>query len=517
MKKYIYVILGSLLWVLSSCDKDFEKTNTNPLGALNIDPVFQLANAQYASATNTYLYESQIVQQINAPFSGVLGGGNQNIRNESAIISKWNSFYNTPIKNLVDVIQKTNGNLDRTNLYNMSRIIKAFNFMVLVDTYGDVPYFEAGLGYTEGIFHPKYDKQEDIYEDLLKEIEDATNKLDASKDIVKEDLFYKGNIDQWKRLGNSILLRLGMRYSELDPAKAKLIVSKAVDPARGGVMSSNEDDVIIAFNNTFNNGTSTALSGAERGNFYAGEAFVDYLKSKDDPRMPILIVKYEKPTQPLNLVGTIVREASAQIGMPYGYDSGSLPTAPGFPGIPPSGGFYYSQFNRETVLKAVAPMFLFSNAQTQLLLAEAAVRSWIGGDAASYYSAGIKSHMNQLKEYDVSAVISSSDQDAYVNSAAIALSSNPQTAIQQINDQYWVASFLDGSEAWANFRRSGYPALKPNTYPGRDVSVNLPSAAGFIRSLPYPSNETSVNKEQVDIAIARQGGNDFSIRLFWDK
>lgn len=519
MNKYIYIILGSLLWVLSGCDKDFEKTNTNPLGATDIDPNFQFANSQFGTAINTYQYEAEIVQQINTPFGGVLGGGNHNIVNASGINSKWNSYYNGPIKNLVDVLHKTEANPERSNLYNMSRILKAFNFMILVDTYGDLPYFEAGRGFFDNNFRPKYDNQEDIYNDLLQEIEDATDKLDPSKLTVNEDLFYKGSIDQWKRLGNSILLRMGMRYSKLDPAKAEQIVKKATDPARGGVMTSNADNAIIAFNNTFTNGTSNFLIGSERGNFYAGAPFVDYLKEKNDPRLAVFIVKYEHPTRPLNQVGTEVTEASAQIGMPYGYDSGSIDEAPGFPGVPATGGFSYSQFNRRTVLKPEAPMFLFSYAQTQLLLSEAAVRSWIGGDAVNFYSAGIRAHMDQLKGYDNElGTISTAQQDAYVNSTEITLSNDPETAIQQINEQYWIASFLDGSEAWSNFRRSGYPVLAPNKYPGRDPSVDLPSAAGFIRRLPYPDNELSVNKEQVEAAISRQGGsNNFSVRVFWDK
>lgn len=518
MNKYIYIILGSLLLVLGGCDKNFEKTNTNPLGALDIDPDFQFTNSQFSTAINTYQYEAEIVQQINTPYAGVLGGGNQNIINESGINSKWNSFYNGPIKNLVDVLHKTEGNVERSNLYNMSRILKAFIFMILVDTYGDLPYFEAGHGYLDNNFRPKYDNQEDIYADLLNEVEDATDKLDPNKIIVDKDLFYKGNIDQWKRLGNSILLRMGMRYSKLDPAKAALIVAKAVDPARGGVMTSNADNVIIAFNTIYTNGTSNALIGSERGNFYAGAPFVDYLKTTNDPRLPVFIVKYENPTKPLGQVGAETTEAAVQIGMPYGYDSGSIDEAPGFPGSPATGGFSYSQLNRRTVLKPEAPMFLFSYAQSQLLLSEAALRSWTTGDAAGYYYSGIKANMDQLKAYDsVLGNISIASQDAYVHSPEIVLSSDKEAAIRQVNEQYWIASFLDGSEAWSNFRRSGYPVLTANKYPGRDPSVDLPSAGGFIRRLPYPNNEKSVNKAQVEEAIARQGGDDFSVRVFWDK
>src|SRR5690554_2809210 len=247
MKSYMYIIFAALILSVSSCDKDFEEVNTNPLGITSIDPNFQLANAQYSSVLSTYNYEAEIVQQIITPFGGVLAGGNHNVI-ASSLNSKWNSLYNGPVKNLVDVIRRVEGDETRTNLYNMARIMKAYDFMLLVDAYGDLPYTEAGLGFYEDNFLPKYDTQEAIYTDLLAEVEDATNKLDASKPSVNEDLFYKGNISQWKKFGNSLLLRLGMRYSKLDPAKAEQIAKKAVDPARGGVMSSNDDNAIIDLN-----------------------------------------------------------------------------------------------------------------------------------------------------------------------------------------------------------------------------------------------------------------------------
>src|SRR5690606_13368305 len=88
------------------------------------------------------------------------------------------------------------------------------------------------------------------------------------------------------------------------------------------------------------------------------------------------------------------------IGMPYGYDSGSIDEAPGFPGRAETGGFKYSQFNRRTLLRSDAPMYILTYAQTQLLLAEAAQRSWISGSASAFYQAGIKGHMEQLADYD---------------------------------------------------------------------------------------------------------------------
>jgi hypothetical protein len=83
--------------------------------------------------------------------------------------------------------------------------------------------------------------------------------------------------------------------------------------------------------------------------------------------------------------------------------------------------------------------------------------------------------------------------------------------LEQINTQYWIASFLNGPEAFANFRRSGYPALTPNTSPGQDISEE------FIRRIIYPSSEISVNSANVNEAIANMGGDRLDTRVWWDK
>jgi hypothetical protein len=423
----------------------------------------------------------------------------------------FNSLYNGPVKLLSDVIHKTKDQQGRSNLYHMARIWRAYVFQRLVDTYGDVPYFKSGKAFLEGDNLPEYDDHQLIYEDILKEYEDATDRLDANQPTESGDLFFKGNITQWKKLGNSLLLRSGMRYTRCDPVKAKLIVLKALDPARGGVMESNGDNAFIAFNSTFTNPTGSWLQGTERHNVYLGKPFVDFLKATRDPRLPVISVKYEDPTKPIGEgTGKEDSEPAKQEGMPYGYNESTIHTAPGFPGKT-GAAFKYSQINRRTVGKIEAPEFFITYAQTQLLMAEAAYRNWIQGDAATYYKTGIKAHMDQLKQYDATTAIPASSQDAYLASHSF----NPIKALEQINTQYWIASFLNGPEAFANFRRSGFPVLTPNPY-GQPNNPDVPNGT-FIRRLTYPTSELSVNTDNVNEAIARQGADKLSTRVWWDK
>lgn len=514
MKKiHIYLTVVGLILGASACDNGFEDVNKNPVLATTTDPAYLFSNAQFSSAIPTFNYQSEIVQQINTPYTGVLEGGNHNIVYDPNSNAAFNSMYigsstgSGPVNLLKTVMTLTQDNPLRANIYHMARIWKAYVFMILVDTYGDVPYFDAAKGYTDGINLPGYDDQKLIYDDILKELDEATRALDATKSIETGDLFYKGNIAQWKKLGNSLLLRAAMRLVKVDEAKTKTYVAKAVDPANGGVMTTITDNAYIAFNTTFNNPNANFFQGTERSNVYLGKPFIDFLKTTSDPRIRVISVKYEIPANPIASVGKEDTDLASQQGMPYGYNESTIATAPDYPGKT-GAAFKYSQINRRTLGKIDAPEFLITAAQTQLLLAEAAQRGYISGDVKTYYETGVRAHMSQMAQYDASAAVTTASQDAY-------LVANPfvaSNALEQINNQYWIASFLNGSEAWANFRRTGYPALTKNPYPGAD-----PSVKDFIRRLVYPVREKSVNTVNYNEAIARQGADELGTHVFWDK
>lgn len=504
----------SLVFAVSSCDKNFEEINTNPSLANDLNPVYLFSNAQQLSAIPSYHYQGEIVQQINTPYGGVLAAGNRNIINDQHANATFNTLFTESIRYLIEVINKTQENPDESNLYNMARIWKAYCFQVLVDTYGDVPYTEAGMGYINANFLPKYDASEVIYESIIHEYTEATDALDASKNSIGTgDLFYSGDITKWKRLGNSLLLRAGMRYTKIDENKARSLVAQATDPARGGVMLSNDDNALIQFNDTYTNATSNALLGGERANYYIGEAFVDFLKTHHDPRLRYIAVKYDNPSNPLATAGNANTQPDDQQGMPYGYDESSIEDAPEFPGKIGSA-FRYSQFNRATVMRIDAPEYLVSYSQTLLLLAEARYREFITvGTAATYYEDAIVAHMEQSNLYGSLPAISASEKAAYLNEPEVAFDEG--NALQQINEQYWISSFRNWSEGWANFRRSGFPQLSPIKFPSQDPSVA--SGGGFIRRLVYPLREASVNSSNVGEAASRMGGDNLGVAVFWDR
>lgn len=506
MKTYLrYFYITLVVLGTTACDEGFDELNINKIAATNVNPVFVLnnsiVNASFVSAT--VQNEIGIVQQMVSPNSGVLTGANFNQDNRDGMQQNWVRYYRTVIRFSADVIQSTKDQPTRTNLYNMARIWKAFGMMIMTDSYGDVPYFEAGKGYTEQILLPKYDAQKSIYTDIIKELTEATAALDAGKAIETADVLYSGNISLWKKLGNSLLLRAGMHLVEVDATLAQQTVQKAV---QGALMEVNSDNCAIRHDANYVNGIGQMLNATEANNFYLAAPFANHLKTTNDPRLGSIAVRYVgAKSGPEQTAARANIDPSVQVGMPFGFDNNTVVPQATRDGL---ASFYdYSQVDRTRLVKNTAPMFLVTAAQTQLLLAEAIQRGWATGNLNQTYQKGVRLHMEQMALYDSRASIPSTAIDTY-------LSNNPidaNKALEQINVQYWIASFLNGPEAFANFRRSGFPRLSPNPFPGKAIKGN------FINRLTYPNAEISVNKLNVDQAVGRQGADDLDTKVWWDK
>ncbi len=508
MKNSMKHLLGWLMAfaLLTACDDGFDELNTNPVRLTSVEPTFQLNYAIIESSLDygNLTYETTIVRQMITPFVGVGTGGNLNQDNRSATQSNWQRYYRNVLKNIIDVVERTEEDPERSNLYNMARIWRAYTFMVLTDTYGDIPYTEAGLGFLEGTVFPEYDSQEAIYLDILNELEVASAALDASKPIAAQDILYKGDTDRWRRLGNSLLLRAAMRLTKVNSALAQEYASKAV---AGGLMQSNENNAVVRHDANFRNSVGTNLNGGQAPFYYLDREFVDYLQENNDPRLEAIAVRYIGVGSGGEQTEAVAdRSADAQIGMPQGYDNTTIPPVAQADGL--ASLFAYSQLDRTRLGNPEAPSFLVTYAQTQLLLAEAVFRGWAQGDAAALHASGIEANMQQFSAWPGDTDIPQEEIDAYLQAHPLEAGSE----LEQINTQYWVASFLNGPEAWANFRRSGYPEVAPNPYPGSNLRTE-----DFIRRLTYPDSELTVNKEHLDVAVSRQGPDILDTRVWWDQ
>jgi len=498
-----YIMIALVVLIVPSCDQNFDEWNTNRVDATTINPAFQLNQAIINSSGSSFgimVYELGIVQQLISPNAGVLAGANFNQDNRASTQNNWQVYYREVVKNTKDIISRIHNDPTRQDLYQMTRIVQANAFMVLTDTYGSIPYTEAGAGFSDQVFFPKYDTQEFIYQEIIRELTEASAALGAQGSNVEQaEILYGGNIEQWRRFANSLLLRAGMRLSRVDPSRASQIVQTAYN---GGVIMSNEDNAAVRHDFNFLNPIGNTLNATEASNVYMTEPFVNYLKENNDPRLGAIAVRYVGAAS--GSEQTVSRQSTdpnVQIGMPMGLDNVMAVQRAASMGL---ASFYdFSQIDRRRITKLNAPNFIVTASQNHLLLAEAVTRGWIAGDAGNYFSEGIRLHMEQLAYYDEASIIPQVQISTY-------LAANPLvegSELEQINTQYWVSSLLNGPEAFANFRRSGYPDLDPNPYPGREVE--------FINRLTYPNSEISVNDENVKQAINLQGPDNLETRVWW--
>lgn len=506
MKKiFNFCVLALFLTMITSCEEGFDELNKSKTSATEIDPAFVLNNAVINSSTGTLIYEIGAVQQIISPFSGVLTGANYNQDNRASTDDNWQSYYRNVIKHTKDIIAQTKDDQSRSNLMNMARIVQANAFIILTDTYGSIPYEEGGEGYNSQIFFPKYETQQEIYPKIIKELTEASAALNASGKIETADILYGGDVAKWKKFGYSLLLRAGMRLSKVDPTQAQAAVTKAFEGGVSNLITQNIENALVRHDNNYKNPISNTLNSTEAANYYLTKPFVDALKTTNDPRLVSIAIRYKGVTSgsaQLPAVGTIL--AADQIGLPMGKDNITAVAAAQADGLV---SFYeYSQVDRRRMAKLTAPMFLVTASQTNLLLAEARFKGWItAGTVAQYFADGIKANMDQMVFFDPTIAIAPADRDAYITANPIIAGNE----LQQINYQYWISSFLNGPEAFANFRRSGFPALAPNPYPGKEVT--------WIYRLTYPNSEISVNPENLNAAISAQGPDKLDTKVWWNK
>ncbi|MFD2966766.1 SusD/RagB family nutrient-binding outer membrane lipoprotein [Sphingobacterium bambusae] len=514
-----------LLYILAACGFSF--TACSDFGDLNVDPevidaermdfklmftnVQQYAyGTEYEAWRNGLIYISTMIQHTSSVES--YWNGDKYLYNPDYNAAFWDRMYPNGIRDAVDLLENWKDDPAYATEYQMARILKVFLFHRMTDLYGDVPYSEAGKGFHELNGYPKYDSQQVIYMDMLKELQEAAVNLDKKSSTIGDaDIIYKGDVVLWQKFAYSLMLRLGMRLSKVDQAAARTWVNTAV---AGGLFESNAESALIK-----HTGGVTANNSAEPfGKVYVhedpnayrmSESFINLLKNTKDPRLSFLATVVENPRIKVDEAAFSRGDttASKQIGMPNGYDqlegATDIDRYPLYPGSMNS----YSVANRYTYAKLNAPTFLVTYAENQLLLAEAAQRGWIAtGTAKSYYDAGVTAAMKQFTQFDIAGI-----SDAAIQAYLVANPFNEATALQQINTQYYINTFSDEYESFANWRRSGFPVLTPVNYIGNVTNGTIP------RRFTYPVSESTVNTANYQEAVGRLNNGDvMTSRVWWD-
>ncbi|WP_106914638.1 SusD/RagB family nutrient-binding outer membrane lipoprotein [Chryseobacterium aurantiacum] len=481
MKKiFKYIGVLSIGAVALSCS-NFEELNTDPNSAYTTKPeaLLSYSQKQLADYLNTpsvnennfrlilqYWQEVTYVDESNYDFV------NRNISN-----NVWSDLYVDTMQNLVKAKNIVNQYVPtateqsawaktKKNQLAILDVQQIYIYQTLVDTYGDIPYSESnGIEITS---LPKYDKGADIYTNLITKLKADLASMDATgESFASGDIFYGGDVAKWKKLGNSLLLKIAIGIADSNPALAEATAKEAIS---SGVITSSSDNCLFNylssspnFNPLYEN-----LVASNRNDFVAGKTLVDYMNTNADPRRATFFDTNVVP-----------------------YKGGTIGTPSSFATNSHIGKFAYTE---------TTPGVIMSNTEVAFYLAEASARWGIGGVPAVAYANAVNA---SLVEWGVSTA-----------NAATYLAAHPYNAAnwkKSVGEQAWVAMFNQGMVGWNFYRRLDFPVLSA-------PSTAVSQAEGKVPvRLQYPVRETTTNPTNYAAASSSIGGDKLTTKLFWDK
>ena len=473
-----------MVFLAGGCTGSFEELNTNPslLVESKVQPTVLftsvLKNAIFASYNNSQGRVGEFSQYFASESSG-------NLFAVSNYTSPFN-WYTSYIININEVIRLTADDPQKNDQNAMARIWKAWLFHMMTDSYGDIPYFEAAQDVRNVINQPKYDTQEAIYRDMLKELKEAAAQLGSQPEQLSfgnADILYGGDVASWRKFANSLRLRLAIRVRFADAALAAENINDVVNAP---LIIENSDNATLrtleptASENTSNVNAVYTWGQTNISPMYVGFAITDVMIPTDDPRMPVFFTASTDGNDSYR--GRPIQLAQEQ-KVPYGGDMVAT--------VGP-------------ILKAnTYEIIVFNAAEVYLLRAEAAFAKITTEDDNSLYRTGIQKSMEQY-EIDEEAVT------AFLSQPVGTLSGTEEERFENIVTQKYIAMFFQGYQGWAEMRRTGYPKV----WIGDEVGV---SGGQIPRRFTYPNDEFLKNKENIDAAVARMGGDNLTTKVWWDK
>lgn len=462
--------------VISSCDTvDFGDINDNPNGPTAAITSQLLPNAQISvSRIITDVSGINYVQHIT---EGQYPGPSK----YGTLTESYNSWYTGPIQNLNRIIEvnldaKTAPVVaafgDNNNQIAVSKLLRAYYLQYMTDTWGALPWTEAfkGINGTQ----PKFDSQQSLYTYMFAEVDDALARMNANAGP-QGDLLFGGDMGKWATFGNTLKMVMALRISDADAATAKTKFEQAV--ASGKLITSNSQNLRFTY------GSDEGSDNPWEDRFFSREDYVmsvtmmGFLNAKADPRK----TKYTKPA--FN-GATPANGMDAYAGAPNGKVNGNTKDW---------------AFITDTVISdPVYKVAIYTAAQTHFSLAEVAARwpSWNigGGTAASHQKMGIEASM---MDWGVSTL----DMNAYTLA-------NAGATMTDIAYEKYMALYLNGPEAWSEWRRLDSPALTPSIY-ANDQRIPVRHA--------YDASIGDNNPVNYAAVVAAQGADNNHTKLWWDK
>lgn len=485
MKHLIIPFIFALIF-LSSCEKSLEEVNVNPNVPLEVTPDLLLPNV-IRQTVNETMGENWSIGNIVVQHTAKIQFVNEDRYGWGVRDGMWNTFYSSlrDVNNILIISREK----EQKNYEAVGLILKSWMFAMLTDLYGNVPYSEAIMA-KEGNYFPVYDSQEAIYAGILADLKTANEIIGTSNEAVSGDILYGGKIANWKKFANSLRLRYLMRISDRKDVSAEMkqIIE---NPSTSPVFGSNADNAQLSYIKVFPNQFplhTTRVGSFDE--FRLSKHLGDTLLWLNDPRIKV----FSRPT-----ASTEKLDEAQQLfaGVPNGLDDvTALTYNGGAQFISRVGKVFYEDAITDIGI-SVAKGNIMTYAELQFILAEAARKSLITGNAQTYYEEGIKAGFSMFAA-ELPAEYLSSPNVAY----------NNDNALEQIGLQKWIAFFFNGMEAWIDWRRTGIPSITPGP-------ANLNNNKVPVRYV-YPLSEQSLNEDNRKNAVEVQGPDDLNTRVWWD-
>lgn len=482
MKKNIIKILiaGSIVLSANSCTRDFVETNSDfsnikdakSEGLLNI-ALYEMASSAYMRA-NDFTFD---VMQYSLDFPNEGNTYSRYYLTENSGVGYWNSSYKWLMQfNEMMLLAEKEGN---NNNKAIALIMRAWGMANLTDSFGDVPFSEA-FKQEQNINKPKFDKQKDIYLQLLNDLEEANKLFNTSEKLLGPDQLYKANEDvagvmKWKKFGNSLALRLLLRALDRDgeidiKARIQKIVS---NPSQYPIFENNSESAFVQTTGVVPFDAPIARPQDFTTGRAAAEFFVNYLNSVKDPRLSKFFGKAKD----------LKNKDLGYKGAPSGYKPGTV--------------FDYTPSNlNQSLAKAPLTIKLMGYSELQFILAELALKNVISGNAKTFYENGVKASIEQW-DATMPATYLADKNVAY------------DGTLERIMMQKYIALFFVDQQAWYEYRRTGFPKLPDNG--GLLNNSLMPSR------FMYPPVEKLQNAENYASAVASMGADDINTKVWWDK
>jgi len=489
--KILIVVISSVLVV--SCKKfaDFQVNPNNPTVA---DPSLELSNIEQIAFSDISTSAALACRHLDYI--------------ESSDLSQYYGWQRSSMGygNISQVIkmQQEAARTGSLNYRYVGKFLADYFIIGMTQTFGDIPYSQmmqlmSGSEFSDSsALKPAYDTQHDVYLGVLNDLKIASDSLSATAEPIGGDIIYDGDITRWKKLINSFTLRVLISLSKKESDATLNIAQRFKDivsnPDQYPIFESNDDNGELQYYDITGNRYPYYNNNSMKTDYYLDSSFVVMLKQLKDPRLFV----YGQPT-PNAVAGKLaVNDLNAYGGLwgsgPLAYNTGKVSAGAA------------SQINKRYAYEPLnEPSVLMGYAELQFILAEAANRGWISGNAGTYYKNGIRA---SLEFSDFGNTYSDGDIQTYLDQPSIALQSS--TAIQQIITQKYIGMFMNcGWQPFYEQRRTGFPVFEVT---GGGIINQVNGANAVPKRWMYPTDEYQNNSTNVQAAVQRQypGGDNIN-------